>query len=249
MQDHIEGTTMPVLVVELQQGEAVITEHGELSWMSPNIAMAPQKGQGIMGRISRAVAGGGFGVTRYEAANGPGTVAFAAKLPGRIFPVDLSTTGSVMVHRDGWLCGTPDVQVSIGFQQSFGSGLFSGTGFMLEKLDGAGRAWLELSGEIIQYDLQPGQQMLVHPGHVGAFSASVNCSLSRIHGVSNILFGKDGFFLASLTGPGTVWLQTMSLPQLAGALAPYLPGNSAGGDMTAGAAGGVIGSLLSGRGI
>jgi uncharacterized protein (AIM24 family) len=244
MNHSVMGTTMPVLVIELNQGESVIAEHGELTWMTPNISMAPQKGQGIMGRLSRAFAGGGIGVTTYQSTSGTGTVAFAAKLPGRIVPIELGSTGPILVHRDGWICGTPDVSVSVGFQQNFGAGLFSGTGFILEKLEGNGLAWIELSGEIIEYDLAPGQQLLVHPAHVGAFSASVSCTLSRIHGIANIMFGKDGFFLANLSGPGHVWLQTMSIVQLAEVISQYTHTTS--NAVAAGGAGGLLGGILSG---
>lgn len=244
MQYSVKGTTMPLLEIQLEQGEAIITEHGELSWMTPTITMSPQKGQGFMSRITRAIAGGGFGLTQYQATNGPGTVAFGAKLPGNIITMNLSQTGPILVHRDGWIAGTPDVNVSVGFQQNFGAGLFSGTGFILEKLEGQGLAWIELAGEVITYELAAGQTVLVHPGHVGAFTASVNCSLSRIHGLANIIFGKDGFFLCALTGPGHVWLQTMSLINIAASIAPYLPSNSA-QPVASGAVGGILGGILS----
>ncbi len=247
MQADVKGTTAPVLEVVLEPGETVISTHGELSWMTPNMAMsqttaAGGKG-GVMGALKRMAGGGGLFLTRYEAQGGQATVAFAAKMPGRIFPVEIHQGAGFMVHRHGWLCGTAGITPSVGFQQTFRGGLWGGDGFVLERLEGEGTAWVELSGEIFNYELAPGQTLLAHPGHVGVFQDSVSFQITRVPGIANKLFGGDGFHLVALTGPGTIWLQSMPLPILAGALAPYL-----GGDTTqmagAGAVGGVIGSVL-----
>ena len=248
MQTDVKGTTMPVLEVSLDPGEHVISTHGSLSWMSPNLQMsqttsAGGKG-GLLSGLKRALGGGGIFLTRYEAQAGPATVAFAAKQPGRIFPVEIGASGGYLVHRHGWLCATPGVQPSVGLQQSFRGGLFGGDGFVLERLEGEGTAWVELAGEIISYDLAPGQSILVHPGHVGVFQDSVSFQITRVPGVANLLFGDDGFHLVALTGPGTVWLQSMPIPVLASALSPYLPGQAAERGATGGVAGGLVGNLF-----
>lgn len=219
---------MPVLEVQLGPGESVISMHGELSWMSANVQMSQTTnsggpgGGGFMGTLRRAVGGGGIFLTKYEAQGGAGLVAFASKVPGHIVPVDVQPGRFVMVHRHGWLCGTPGVTASVGLQQSFRGGLWGGDGFVLQKLEGQGRAWVELAGELTQYNLGPGQTMLVHPGHVGMFEDSVSFQITRVPGIANKIFGGDGYHLVALTGPGQIWLQSMPLPNLAHALAPYL---------------------------
>src|SRR5260370_20659485 len=178
MQAEIKGTTMPVLEVTLQQGEQVISTHGELSWMPPNIQMSQHMGAGgpgggFMQGLKRVMGGGGLFLTHYEATQGSGMVTFAAKLPGHIMPTDITPGQAFFVHRHGWLCGTPGITPSIGLQQTFRGGLWGGDGFVLQKLEGQGRAWIELSGEMVHYTLSPGQTRLVNPGHVVMLNASV----------------------------------------------------------------------------
>lgn len=248
MEAEVKGTTMPVLEVELQSGEQLLSAHGELSWMSPNVQMsqttsAGGSGGGFMSSLKRAVGGGGIFLTRFEASGTPGMVAFAAKLPGHIVPVDIAPGQGYLVHRHGWMCATPGVTPSVGLQQSLRGGLWGGEGFILQRLEGQGRAWIELSGELITYTLGAGQSILVHPGHVGMFADQVQFQITRVPGIANKLFGDDGFFLVALTGPGQIWLQSMPLPNLAAALAPYLGTDNAQA-ASAGAAGGIIGSIL-----
>jgi uncharacterized protein (TIGR00266 family) len=226
MQHEIKGTTMPVLEVSLAAGEQLVAESGELSWLTPGIELQTStgggaSGGGLFGALKRAVAGGTLFMTEYTA-HEPGLVAFAAKVPGHIVPVTLEPGRELLVHRHGFLCATGGVSVQVGFQQSFRSGLFGGEGFILQRLSGEGQAFVELSGEVIEQDLAPGQELRVHPGHVGMFEAAVSFELTTIPGVRNRLFGSDGLFLARLVGPGRLWLQTMPLPNLAAALSPYL---------------------------
>jgi uncharacterized protein (AIM24 family) len=150
-------------------------------------------------------------------------VAFAAKVPGAIIALDVTPGRGYMVHRHGFLCGTQGVELSTGFQRTLGAGLFGGEGFILQKLAGSCRAWVELGGEIVTYELQPGETLQVHPGHVGMFEDTVGFDVTMIPGIRNKLFGGDGFFLGQLTGPGKVWLQTLTMPNLAHAIEPFLP--------------------------
>lgn len=247
MHVEVKGTTLPVLEVVLDPGEEVISTHGELSWMSPNLQMSQTTStggrHGLLAGLKRIAGGGGLFLTRYAASGGQAMVAFAAKLPGRIFPVEVAPGAGFLVHRHGWLCATPGVTPTVGLQQTFRGGLWGGDGFVLERLEGQGTAWVELAGEITTYELAPGQSLLVHPGHVGVFQESVSFQITRVPGISNILFGQDGYHLVALSGPGTVWLQSMPLPVLAAALAPYLP-SSAAQPAAEGFAGGVIGNLF-----
>jgi uncharacterized protein (TIGR00266 family) len=245
MQAEIKGTTMPVLEITVQPGEQLVTTHGELSWMTANIQMSQTAGGGgLMQGLKRVMGGGGIFLTRFEAAGGPGMIAFAAKLPGHIVPVDIRPGQGYLVHRRGWLCGTAGITPSIGLQQSFRGGLWGGDGFLLQRLEGEGRAWIELSGELVHYTLAPGQSLLVHPGHVGMFEDSVQFNITRVPGISNILFGDDGFHLVALTGPGQVWLQSMPLPNLAHALAPYIAQQTAPEAAGSGVVGGIIGNMM-----
>jgi uncharacterized protein (TIGR00266 family) len=227
MKENIRGTTLPVLELQLDQGESVIAESGELSWIDANIELETAAGgqagaHGLFGAIKRAVGGGTLFMTSYRASAGPGLVAFAAKLPGEILPLDLTDGKSYLVHRHGFLCGTDGIELTIGLQRKLGAGIFGGAGFILERVQGHGRAWFELSGEIVQYDLAAGQSLRIHPGHVGLFEDSVSVDFATIPGLKNKLFG-DGLFLAELTGPGRLWLQSLSIANLAGAIEPYLP--------------------------
>lgn len=246
MEHKIIGTTMPVLEIDLQQGESIISEAGELSWMNSSIELNTHTqmagGGGMFGALKRATGGGTLFMTEYTAANGQGLLAFATKVPGHILQIDVEPGREYMIHRHGFLCATPGVQLGIGFQQSLGAGVFGGEGFRLQKLTGSCTAWIELSGEVITYDLKPGETLRVHPGHVGMFEGSVNFEITRIKGVKNMIFGGDGIFLAALTGPGRIWLQSMPLANPAHALSHYLVAGEA---KTAGAAG-VLGAVIKG---
>jgi len=222
MQADVLGTTMPVLEVHLAKGESVVTPHGELVWMSKTVHMSQTThtgGHGLIRGIKRVLGGGGLFLTKYE---GPGQVSFAAKVPGHILGIEVSPGESYLVHKHGWLCGTPGVRPGVGLQHSVRGGLFGGEGFVLQKLDGQGQAWVELGGEVMRYDLPKGEVMLVHPGHIGMFTGTVRFSVTRVKGIANMVFGGDGLLLVELTGPGVVWLQSLPVPMLAGALAPYV---------------------------
>jgi uncharacterized protein (AIM24 family) len=172
MEPKIVGTVMPVLELNMQPNEKVFAESGQLGWMSMSLQMQTstsaggQQG-GLFGALGRAVAGGTFFMTEYTAVGGPGLLAFSAKLPGQILPMEITPGQGYMVHRHGFMCATPGVQFSIGFQQRLGAGIFGGTGFRMQRLQGQGQAWVELHGEVVVYDLQPGNTLRVHPGHVG----------------------------------------------------------------------------------
>jgi uncharacterized protein (TIGR00266 family) len=253
MQAKIQGTTMPVLDVQLDPNESVYSESGELSWMTSSIQMTTHTqmggGGGIFGALKRVAGGGSLFMTEYRAVQTAGTVSFATKVPGHIVPVEISPGNEYMVHRHGFLCATDQVTIGIGFQQSLGAGIFGGNGFVLQKVGGQGTAWLELSGELVVKTLAPGETLRVHPGHVGAFQGSVAFQIAMVPGLKNAIFGGDGLFMAVLTGPGAVWLQTLPISRLAHQINEYLPhtdrrdvGNAAGGAVL----GGIVGTILGG---
>jgi uncharacterized protein (TIGR00266 family) len=229
MEHKIVGTTMPVLELMLQPNEQVFAESGELAWISMAIqlrtgmSVGGQQG-GFMAVLGRAIAGATIFMTEYAAVGGAGLVSFCAKLPGQIMPLQIEPGRGYMVHRHGFMCGTPGVQL----------GVFGGTGFRMQRLTGQGMAWVELHGEVVHYDLQAGNTLRVHPGHVAMFEESVDFNVTTMPGIRNALFGGDGLFLATLTGPGKIWLQSMSLPHLAHAIAHYMPHSSGEGSVIGG---------------
>jgi uncharacterized protein (TIGR00266 family) len=248
MQSRIVGTTMPVLEFILDHNDTIISEAGELSWMSASIQMTTHTqmagGGGFFGALKRVAGGGSLFMTEYRAYGAPGEVAFATRVPGHIVPVEVQQGLDYYVHRHGFLCATSQVQIGVGFQQSLGAGIFGGDGFLLQHVTGIGMAWLELSGEVIIKDLAPGEMLRVHPGHVGAFQSSVSFQITRIQGIRNMIFGGDGIFLAALTGPGRVWLQTLPISKLAHQLQPYLSSEGRRETTQAGVVGGIVGSIL-----
>ncbi len=248
MQSRITGSTMPVLEFVLEPNETIISEAGELSWMGSSIQMTTHTqfagGGGLFGVLKRVAGGGSIFMTEYRALGAAGELAFATKLPGHIVPVEISPGHEYMIHRHGFLCATSQVQIGVGFQQSLGAGIFGGDGFLLQKVSGQGTAWIELSGELVTRDLQPGETLRVHPGHVGAFQTSVSFQITTVPGIKNMIFGGDGIFLAVLTGPGRIWLQTLPIARLAHILERYMPHETRRETVQGGVVGGIVGSIL-----
>ncbi len=253
MQSRITGTTLPVLEIGIDPGEVIVAAPSQLSWMTANVQMrtttATAGATGLWGAITRAVSGGGLFMTEFTAQGGSGGVAFAAKVPGEIRQLEVQPGRGYLVHRHGFLCATAGVELTTGFQRSLGAGIFGGEGFILQRLSGACTAWVELGGEIVSNELAPGETLLVHPGHVGMFEESVSFDITMIRGIANALFGGDGLFLVQLTGPGRIWLQTLTMPNLAHALGPYLAreGATTAQTVDAGAAGGLLNNIFGGQ--
>jgi uncharacterized protein (AIM24 family) len=244
---------MTVLEVGLEPGDVIVAAPGELSSMTANVQLrtttATAGARGLWGAITRAVSGGGLFMTEFAATGGQGAVAFAAKVPGQIMPVEVQPGRGYLVHRHGFLCATQGVELTMALQRSLGAGIFGGDGFIMQRLSGQCKAWVELAGEVITYDLAPGETISAHPGHVGMFSESINFDVQLLPGISNMFFGGDGLFVARLTGPGKVWLQSLTLPNLAHAISPYLGGREAApqavqGGVAGGVAAAVLGSLF-----
>jgi uncharacterized protein (TIGR00266 family) len=247
MDAQVRGTTMPVLVVMLDPGESVVAESGQLTWMSEGLELetkvATAGADGVGGALKRTFAGSTLYMTEYKATSAPGSVAFAAQVPGQIFTVPLGPDREYLIQRHGFLAGTTGCELDVAFQpKKLLSGIFGGWGFLLQRLHGTGHAWIELSGELTEYDLEAGQSLLVHPGHIGLIDPGVTYELTSVPGIKNKIFGGNGLMLVRLTGPGKVLLQSLSLPMLARALMPYLP-HPTGADADDSAAGDVAGAL------
>ena len=244
METQITGQLAPVLTVSLGHGESVIAESGELSWYGGDLSLETGRSigmtkGGLFGAAKRAMSGGTFFMTRYSSES-QGFVAFAVKAPGEIRELTLDGSRDFVVHRHGFMCCEEGVELSIFLQQKLGVGIFGREGFFLQRLAGKGRAFVELHGQVVAFKLDAGQELRVHPGHLGLFEATVSLDLTTIPGIRNKLFGGDGLFVAKLTGPGEVWLQSITLAGLAHALQPYIVTETA----AEGGAAAVIGSLL-----
>jgi uncharacterized protein (TIGR00266 family) len=231
MRTRLAGTTMPILEITLDAGERIIAEGEDVAWLTSGFQMETSTRFGSGGRggfmsgLKRALGGGQLFLTEYAAPPTGGFVAFAAQLPGVIRELRVDGADRFMVQSGSYMASTPDVEVSVGVQKKLGAGVFGGAGVVFQKLSGNGTAWVQLAGEIVEYDLQPGQSMLIHPGHLALFRAEMALDFASIRGVRNKLFG-DSLLLAEIHGPGHIWLQSMTPAKLAAAIEPYLPNRS-----------------------
>ncbi|NLO07653.1 MAG: TIGR00266 family protein [candidate division WS1 bacterium] len=223
MQHTIRGTVMQSVEVTLDQGEAVYTEAGGMAWMTANIGMDTNMKGGLMGALKRVASGESMFMTTYRCESGAGFVTFTLESPGQIVPMELAAGQSMICQRDAFMVAQEGVTLEMHLHKRLGAALFGGAGLVLQKVTGPGLALFELVGEIVEYNLQPGQMLKVDPGHVGMMDPSVSFEITTVPGIKNKFFGGEGMFLATLTGPGRVWLQTMPLANLARKLIPYLP--------------------------
>jgi uncharacterized protein (TIGR00266 family) len=219
----IHGTTMQTLDVKLANGEAVYTESGGMAWMSGDIEMSTSTRGGLLKGLGRKLAGESLFMTTYTCRGTSGLVTFTPEAPGKVLPFTLGAGQSLICQRDSFMCAEDSVQLEMHFRKKLGTGLFGGEGFVLQKITGPGTVFLEVAGEMREYDLQSGQVMKVDPGHIALYEPTVKYDISMVKGVKNIFFGGEGLFLATLTGPGKIWLQSLPLSNLAGKLARYLP--------------------------
>jgi len=252
---EISGTVMQTVGVDLAPGETIYSQTATMAWMTSGMRMHTNTGGGLFAGLKRSLTGGSFFVTDFTAEGGSGHVAFAPRFPGTIMARTLRAGESLICRKETFLCAEKSVSFELAWQQRIGSGFFGGAGFILQKVTGPGTVFLDLSGEVITKRLAPGERLLVHAGHVGVHEPSVSFDIQMVPGFRNILFGGEGLFLASLTGPGEVHLQSMPILNLAEEIARYMPGGehttgNAGrigaGVATAGVIGGVLGSILGG---
>lgn len=222
MQYRIEGAPLPVVICEVQAGETLITERGSMSWMSPNMRMETKAG-GLGRAFGRMFSGESLFLNRYTAQGGPGMIAFASSFPGNIRAFDIAPGQEIVVQKSGFLASETGVELSVFFQKRFGSGFFGGEGFIMQKLSGRGTAFCEFDGHVIQYELSRGQSIVVDTGYLAAMDASCSIDIQTVPGVKNMLFGGEGVFNTVITGPGRVFLQTMPISSVAGALLPFFP--------------------------
>lgn len=226
MEANIEGKFLPVLTCKLKKGEQLFTQAGGMSWMTPNITMETSTNGGIMKGLGRALSGESLFMNNYIAQKDDEEISFASSLPGEILEFDLSNGESIICQKHAFLCAEKTVDMKMHFRKKLGAGFFGGEGFIMEKITGPGKAYLEIDGNIVKKELAAGEILKVDNGYVAAMTEKVNLDITTVKGVKNILFGGEGLFLTTLQGPGTVWLQSMPISKLAGALYPYMPVSS-----------------------
>ncbi|MCI8538868.1 MAG: TIGR00266 family protein [Oscillibacter sp.] len=226
MQYKIVGEPMPVVICDLKAGEPMITEKGSMVWMSPNMEMKTSGGGSIGKAFGRMFSGESMFQNIYTPQGGPGMIAFASSFPGSIRAVEITPDRPVVVQKSGFLASEQGVELSIFFQKKATAGFFGGEGFIMQKLSGHGMAFLEIDGYAVEYDLQPGQQLIVDTGNLAMVDATCSIDVQSVKGVKNVLFGGEGLFNTVVTGPGKVILQTMPVSSFASALGPFMPTGS-----------------------
>ena len=226
MKYSIEGEPLPVVICELEAGETMITESGAMSWMSPNMKMETTSNGGVGKMFGRAFSGESLFVNRYTAEGGNGMIAYASSFPGSIRAFEIAPGQEIVAQKRSFLAATAGVELSIFFQKKASAGFFGGEGFIMQKLSGQGLAFLEFDGYVKQYELAPGQQIVVDTGHLAAMTAGCQMEIRSVPGVKNMLFGGEGIFNTVISGPGRIWLQTMPISNVAGAIRPYIPTSS-----------------------
>ncbi|HJB19059.1 MAG TPA: TIGR00266 family protein [Candidatus Bariatricus faecipullorum] len=223
MQYQIKGDTLPVVICQLEAGETMITERGSMSWMSPNMKMETSTNGGVGKAFGRMFAGEAMFQNRYTAQGGHGMIAFASSFPGSIRAFEIGPGKEYIFQKKAFLAGEAGVNLSVHFHKKVASGLFGGEGFILQKVAGMGTVFAEFDGHVIEYDLQPGQQIIVDSGYLAAMDSTCQMDIQTVPGLKNMVFGGEGLFNTVITGPGHVWLQTMPISAVAGALRPYFP--------------------------
>lgn len=221
MRYEITGGSFPVVVCHLENGEKMITESGSMVWMTPNMQMETSGG-GLGKMFSRAFSGENLFQNIYTA-RGSGMITFGSSFPGRIVPLEIGPGREMILQKKAFLAAEAGVSLSIHFNKKIGSGLFGGEGFIMQRLSGQGVAFVEIDGELVEYQLEAGQQLVVDTGNVAGFEPTVSMNIQQVPGLKNMVFGGEGVFNTLLTGPGKVWLQTMPISSVAMAIRPFIP--------------------------
>ena len=223
MRYRIEGGSLPVVTIELGRGESIYTQSGGMSWMDDGIAMDTNLRGGLLGGLGRMFTGESLFMATYTAQRDGQQIALASTFPGSILVLEVRPGQEYICQKSAFLCATPGVQLSVEFTRSLGGGLFGGEGFMLQRLSGTGLVFLEVDGHAVERELAAGERIKVDTGNVAVFDARVGYTVEMVRGFKNLLFGGEGLFLTVLQGPGKVWMQTISMPEFAGRMIPYLP--------------------------
>lgn len=223
MKYNIQGEPMPVVICDLDANESMITEKGSMVWMSPNMEMQTSGGGSIGKAFGRMFSGESMFQNIYTAKGGPGMIAFASSFPGQIRAFEITPDRPVIAQKSAFLASTQGVNLSVFFQKKMGAGFFGGEGFIMQKISGSGVVFLEFDGSTVEYDLAPGQKLIVDTGNLAMMDSTCSIEIESVKGLKNKLLGGEGLFNTVVTGPGRVVLQTMPLSAFAGAIASVLP--------------------------
>lgn len=219
---EIEGGNLPVVICYPEVGETLCTESGAMSWMSPNMVMDTNTGGGIGKAFGRLFSGESLFMNEYTAQGGAGMIAFASKFPGSIIPYHVTEGNGIIVQKRGFLAMEKGLDVSVYFQKKLGKGFFGGEGFIMQRIAGNGMVFLEIDGYCKEYDLAVGECVIVDTGFLAAMSETCTMDVETVKGAKNIFLGGEGLFHTRITGPGKVYIQSMSIMNTAKALTPYL---------------------------
>jgi uncharacterized protein (TIGR00266 family) len=222
MEYKIHGTVMQALEVTLAQGESIYTESGGMAWMTDGIDMKTSGRGGIGRSLGRVLSGESLFMTTYTCRSPQGMITFTPESPGKVIPLNLKAGFSMICQKDAFMCAEESVELAMHFRKKIGAGLFGGEGFILQKLTGPGLAFVEIAGEVQMVELAAGEKLKIDPGHIAMYEPTCDYDIEMIKGVMNWLGGGEGLFLATVTGPGKVWLQTMPLSNLAASLKRYI---------------------------
>jgi len=218
----ISGDNLQFVNIEFMPGEMIYSEAGSMVYMSGNVRMEAKATGGVLSGLKRAMAGESFFVTNFYADGGPGLVGFAGNVPGKVMAIDLRGGKQWVLQKTAFLAAEASVALDIAFQRKFGAALFGGEGLILQKVYGEGTVFISGAGDFIEYNLLPGQSLKVSTANVVAWEASVSYDIQSL-GVKTALFGGEGLFVTTLTGPGKVVVQSMTMSKLANSILPYLP--------------------------
>ena len=222
MQYRIIGQTVPAVEVILNAGESMFTQSGGMIWQTPGITMTTNARGGLAKSIGRMFAGESIFMANYTADQDNVRIAFGSTVPGTVVPVDVSRE-ELICQKGAFLCAEQSVSLDITFTKRLTAGLFGGEGFILQKLSGHGMAFLEIDGDMVEYELGAGEVLKVDTGNVVAFSSTVQYEIETVKGLGNILLGGEGLFLTRLTGPGHIILQTQNFNDFAGKIIAKMP--------------------------
>ncbi len=222
MQYQILGQTVPAVEVTLNQGESMFTQSGGMIWQTPGIEMKTNARGGLVKSLGRMLAGESLFMANYTATQPGARITFGSTVPGTVMAVDVGKT-PMICQKGAFLCAEQSVQIDITLTKKLSAGMFGGEGFILQKLSGQGMAFLEIDGDGIEYNLEPGATLLVDTGNVVAFDQTVQYEIETVKGLGNIFFGGEGLFLTKLTGPGRIVLQTQNFNDFAGRVLSMLP--------------------------
>lgn len=224
MKYRVIGDTMPAVEIMFDApGESMYTQSGGMAWMTDGVEMTTNAKGGLMKGLGRMFAGESLFMATYRAQRPGAMIAFASTVAGRILPVDVSATGGMICQKGAFLCAEDGVNLNITLTKKLSSGVFGGEGFILQDISGRGMVFLEIDGDMVEKELQPGEVLKVDTGNVVAFDRSVRYEIETVKGLGNIFFGGEGLFLTKLTGPGKVILQTQNVAEFAGRIARFIP--------------------------